>query len=107
MGFSARRDPYNLKRRWRQMCEHGNQVRTKSPQHLIDACAAPEYVFLDRCCVDAIDALWSEGIVTYGVCCGHGKTKAEVFVSRQEADRARRLLPYRFDVVYHEVVRLK
>lgn len=41
---------------------------------------------IDICIVDEIRYLWSQGIVTYGSCCGHGRGRGMVNVGDNDLD---------------------
>lgn len=44
-------------------------------------------VVVDPCIVDAIQALWGQGIETLGSCCGHNKMRAWVAVHKKDYER--------------------
>lgn len=66
---------------------YDNQVTVHIPPHMKSYEAAraaeglPETICIDTCILEEIRSLWSEGVVTYGSCCGHGKLGSMVNVS--------------------------
>lgn len=44
-------------------------------------------IVVDPCIVDAVQALWVQGIETLGSCCGHNKMRAWVAVHKKDYER--------------------
>lgn len=57
-------------------------------------------VYIDACLVDVVDALWSAGVVTRSVCCGHGDCAPEILVHQRDSAKAREICGDRADIAY-------
>lgn len=76
---------------------YGNQIKVDIPLHMAEYAAArlsgglSGTIGIDACILDEIQSLWSEGIVTYGSCCGHNKSNPMVNVSPESISVMKRL----------------
>jgi hypothetical protein len=55
-----------------------NQVELPTPPHMLAVGSIGCYsvrptTCIDRCIADTVQALWAQGVVTTGCCCGHNK----------------------------------
>lgn len=67
---------------------YDNQVELEVPKDIMLRYNNPENnirntVCIDKCLVDEIKKLWSEGIITTGCCCGHNKQKGYIGVKEE------------------------
>lgn len=73
------------------MCERGTERIVEPPAywkwHHPTIC-------VDSCIADEVLALWAEGIITLGSCCGHGKRRPSLVLNedRNMAELARQAL---------------
>lgn len=61
-------------------------VGLKRPAHMADP-ERPDVIDIDACLASEITALWREGVVTTGCCCGHGKMKPFIGVAFADIPR--------------------
>jgi hypothetical protein len=79
---------YNRPQPWQREPE---QV-LETPEWAVSG-GARQTVCVDACIADAVRALWSASIWTYGSCCGHGEpSKRTVIVDMADRKKAREVL---------------
>ena len=61
-------------------------------------------IAVDECIADSVLILWENGIGTLGSCCGHGKMKPSIVLSReQDWKKAKELFPD-FQICYWKLI---
>ena len=57
------------------MCKLENQIAVKAPEW-----SEKDFISIDECIVEQMQALWEAGIVTLACCCGHGEGACSVVI---------------------------
>lgn len=72
-------------------CKSYNGDFGKLPEVILKApnWSSKETICVDNCINDVIEHLWSNGIVTLGSCCGHGKVSPDIVLGENETDCSR------------------
>lgn len=74
------------------MGSYSNQTTLLIPDHMSsyrdarDKRGLSSYISVDTCCLPELELLWSEGVHTYGCCCGHNIEGAIPFINVREED---------------------
>lgn len=73
-----------------ELGSYDNQIELSAPIHLIEWAKKVNFslggerktVCIDKCLEKEIKALWSEGVITTGCCCGHNKVQPYIGVEK-------------------------
>ena len=83
------------------MCKRGTTVTKPLPAFVQQEVRRfNTNVDIDSCIEDVVDALWTAGIVTLSVCCGHGDSRATIVVRKCDAAKANSLCAGRATIMY-------
>ena len=77
------------------------EVVLEVPKELLSSIRR-EHVCVDACIVEDVKALWKEGIITHGACCGHNRIPASMVlednVSQEIIDKCEQILSKPFEL---------
>lgn len=74
--------------------DYTNQRTFPIPAHMRSyksvrkAAGLSNFISVDKCCIPELVELWSNGIITYGCCCSHGKLKGMINIREGDFEKA-------------------